>query len=156
MRTWSAPGPGRCLFRTSAEIRRASISTSRFHTVVSLHLIMQVKSHCRCDFPGLVLEGNAEAGCGQLCGWWARPAPRGHHGLQAERPLLFTLQLPIPALTCGHTSKSSWRPVCLCGHWAGGPQGFALLLQEPEQSFICAPYLPEREVFLNRCLRVIP
>lgn len=109
-----------------------------FHTVVSLHLILQVKSRCRGHFPGLVLRGNAEAGRGPLCGWGARPAPQGTHGLEAERPLLVTLQLPIPALACGHESKPSWRPVCLRRPWAGG-RVFALLLPAPELNWECLP-----------------
>lgn len=55
---------------------------------------------------------------GQTC-------PQGTHGLEAERPLLVTLQLPIPALVCGHESKPSWRPVCLRRPWGGGA-GYSL------------------------------
>lgn len=69
--------------------------------------ILRVKSRCRRHFPGLVLEGHAEAGCGQRSG-------RGQRGLQAERPLLFTGRRPIPAPACGRTSQLG--PVRLGGH----------------------------------------
>lgn len=78
--------------------------------------ILRVKSRCRRHFPGLVLEGHAEAGCGQRSG-------RGQRGLQAERPLLFTRRCPIPAPACGRTCQLRAR----------------LSVRSPELSRECSP-----------------
>lgn len=110
-----------------------------FHTVVSLHLILQVKSRCRGHFPGLVLRGNAEAGRGPLCGWGARPAPRGHTASKLSAPCWSLCSSPFLHSRVAMKASHLGAPFVCAGLGRGPPRVFALLLSAPELNWECLP-----------------